>query len=695
MCDAFVLDRNQFERCTPGDLLGAGRFGKVYKVNCKQDPTKPFPIAMRVLGDHGMGGNAGGKHLFREVAVFQTIKPHPCFCLFRGFLLDPPTLVTDFMANGSLQSILDRLWKGTLVREFTPTVRAKTAFGFAVAMMQLHAGKVMHRYLSPKNIFYDEQWDPKLADFGFARVISESEDVSKGFTTIGDTGDFWVYTAPEAFTSGHYDLSVDVWSYGMIFYTLITGKKPLPRDAEKKQPQAVKTAVFTKNARPDIPDTVDVPVKTLIENCWQGDPNQRPKFAEIVRDLLHYDDPLLDGVDMDEYRAYRDKIMDATPLSPEDAKVVNGCGGGAVDPRTVADFEKTKREAEAGDMNKLAKLGKMILAGSGTEANPTEACACFRRSADAGNKLGMFNLANCLLKGIGTKRDLPQAFSWLEKSAHGFPVAEYTLGRCLQEGIGTPKNAPRALEIFKRLALPPHNRGDAMNSYAEMLEENEATAAEARTWYQKARDQGVEAAACNLALMLLDGKGGPGDIAEGIRIYERGAQQHFPMACYNLGLIYQRGLYGQTVDLVRAEEMYREAMKSGMVMPHVKLSNMRLAQASACSNPAEKFALEAEAIEILEKVKATGESTVLNNLGKLIMQGRGVRPTAERRKEAMSLLKRVARRPDGGSTALYLGDLLSNPPPGINHDVAGARQFYEMAAARGQAEARAKLANLK
>jgi calcium-dependent protein kinase len=80
----------------------------------------------------------------------------------------------------------------------------------------LHERKISHRDIKPENILFKEK-EPKLADFGLARVLGETST----YTIVGTP----YYLAPEVI-AGEYNLKCDVWSLGVVLYFAITGKKP-------------------------------------------------------------------------------------------------------------------------------------------------------------------------------------------------------------------------------------------------------------------------------------------------------------------------------------------------------------------------------------------------------------------------------------------------------------------------------------
>ena len=689
-CEAFALNVTDLGQWTK-TCLGSGQFGKVYRTTLQCGDIKR-DVAFRVFNANGPATANADKNFVREIENFTLIKPHPCFCLFRGYVI-PYGIVMDYMPNGSLQAILDKLWKtGTSPREFTGTVRAKTIFGFAVAMMHLHARGVLHRFLTPKNVLYSAEWEPKLADFGLARKITNE------MTTFekDDTSSFWIYRAPEVYngTPETYTEKVDVWSYGMIIYSLITGKRPtVTGESDKPGPVSlkVKREVIEGTRRPEIPPNIPDPVKRLIELCWESLATNRPSFAEIVKNLLSYEEPLVDGVDMDEYRDYRDRIMDATPVSPHDQAILDSV---EISDNELESFTRLKEEAETGNVKTLLKLANCYRHGRGTPKSPPEAFACFMKAAEAGNRDGMFETGRCLIEGFGTTRNPRKGCEWLEKCLD-YPRATSLYARCLHKGDGVKADRKRALELFKRMAEPPYSRTDAMAGYARMLQEDKATQAQAREWYAKASDMGSDRAGCNLAYMLLEGKGGAKDVDEAIRLYKMGAEHGVPEAAFNLGVIYENGKYGQEKNLARAEHMYRVAKNSGFQPASLKLAKVLMAKAKECAGDKLMYSqFRDEAILLLEQV-TDADTPVLCLLGTLKAE-KGLDRDQDSLNEGLQLLTQAIQRPNGGEAALSLGDFLSRQDAiRVLGDLREKRKrAYQKAVEMGVEAAREKLAAL-
>ncbi|KAH9574816.1 hypothetical protein CY35_01G079500 [Sphagnum magellanicum] len=160
----------------------------------------------------------------------------------------------------------------------------------AKAMCFLHSKEVAHRDLKCRNILwkrepFDNHLYVKLADFGEAKTNVRNSTTDQQQTwMVGTTG----WRAPELsgehmLTHKRYPLMVDVFSFGMTFFEVLTGQAPF-------QAEKLRTNVQTRidrGERPDLPKTCPPFLAFLIHSCWDGNPNARPTFPQICRMLLH------------------------------------------------------------------------------------------------------------------------------------------------------------------------------------------------------------------------------------------------------------------------------------------------------------------------------------------------------------------------------------------------------------------------
>lgn len=174
--------------------------------------------------------------------------------------------VTEYMPGGELYHILNS--KGIL-----PEDDARAIFGqIASALSWCHDRNICHRDLKPENILLDKDRKKiKIADFGMATM--QSMDVLLK-TSCGSPH----YASPEIIMGiPYFGPAADVWSAGIILYTLLTGNLPFDDHHVGRLLKKIKTGRFKK-----IPSWVSPSAKDLIYKILVRDPNRRINFNDIL-----------------------------------------------------------------------------------------------------------------------------------------------------------------------------------------------------------------------------------------------------------------------------------------------------------------------------------------------------------------------------------------------------------------------------
>ena len=133
----------------------------------------------------------------------------------------------------------------------------------------LHTHQVCHRDLKPENILLDEENNVKLADFGLSNIMRDGIFL---YSSCGSPN----YAAPELINGKYYNgSSIDIWSCGVILYTLLTGSLPF------NEKQTAKLYQKIRECRYIIPENVSDKAKDLIFRMLQKDPLNRISISEI------------------------------------------------------------------------------------------------------------------------------------------------------------------------------------------------------------------------------------------------------------------------------------------------------------------------------------------------------------------------------------------------------------------------------
>lgn len=247
-----------------GNKVGSGSFGDLYKgTYCSQE------VAIKVLKPERVNKDML-REFVQEVFIMRKIR-HKNVVQFLGACTKPPKLciLTEFMSRGSVYNYMHKQ-KGA----FKLPALLRVALDVSKGMNYLHQNKIIHRDLKTANLLMDENEVVKVADFGVARVQTQS-----GVMTA-ETGTYrWM--APEVIEHKPYDGKADVFSFGIVLWELLTGELPYSYIT----PLQAAVGVVQQGLRPTIPKHTHPKLTGLLEKCWQQNPALRPNFSDIIEIL--------------------------------------------------------------------------------------------------------------------------------------------------------------------------------------------------------------------------------------------------------------------------------------------------------------------------------------------------------------------------------------------------------------------------
>ncbi|CAL9206689.1 unnamed protein product [Musa hybrid cultivar] len=268
------------------EKLGAGGYGSVFKGTLRDGRL----VAVKMLMSES---KENGAEFMNEVASIGRTS-HVNIVSLLGFCLDGHrrALIYEFMANGSLEKyIFSDKPKATL-----PWGKLfQVAVGVARGLEYLHRGcnsRIVHFDIKPHNILLDEDFSPKISDFGLARLCSQKESIVSVADARGTAG----YIAPEVFcrSVGVASTKSDVYSYGMMILEMVGGRKNVKAHADRTSEVYFPHWVYEHvdrggdlRAYDVTAETGEIARKMILVGLWciQMVPANRPSMSRVVEML--------------------------------------------------------------------------------------------------------------------------------------------------------------------------------------------------------------------------------------------------------------------------------------------------------------------------------------------------------------------------------------------------------------------------
>ncbi|TID26171.1 hypothetical protein CANINC_002866 [Pichia inconspicua] len=227
------------------ETLGAGSFGTVRKAIQKSTGRE---VAVKIILKSRLHGHL--EVVEREIKLLSSVSHPHIVELIDSFQTKHNFYIVTQLATGG--ELFDRLVKKT---SFTESDACNIIYQMLDAIAYLHERNIVHRDIKPENVLYLTPEDDSpivLADFGVSKEVNDSPDGSGKLT--GVAGSFG-YIAPEIYAGegygdlyglgkGGYTLSCDIWSLGVVAYTLIGGYSPIRSQTPQDFLEEVRTNNF-------------------------------------------------------------------------------------------------------------------------------------------------------------------------------------------------------------------------------------------------------------------------------------------------------------------------------------------------------------------------------------------------------------------------------------------------------------------
>ncbi|KAI3727324.1 hypothetical protein L1987_67137 [Smallanthus sonchifolius] len=288
---AKIYSLSEIERATCNfdshKILGEGGFGVVYSGVLEDDKK----VAVKVLK---RDDRQGSREFLAEIEMLSRLHHRNLVKLF-GICTDNHfrCLVYELVPNGSVES---HLHGADRITPLNWCARMKIALGAARGLAYLHedsSPRVIHRDFKSSNILLENDFTPKVSDFGLARTALDGH-MHISTHVMGTFG----YLAPEYAMTGHLLVKSDVYSYGVVLLELLTGRKPVDLLQPPGQENLVTWArplLTNKEALESIidPNIINsdtsfdsiLKVAAIASMCVQPEVSHRPFMGEVVQAL--------------------------------------------------------------------------------------------------------------------------------------------------------------------------------------------------------------------------------------------------------------------------------------------------------------------------------------------------------------------------------------------------------------------------
>lgn len=277
-----------FEHLELHERIGAGAFGEVIKTTYA-GRTVAVKRIIRSRID-----NATIRAMFLEIIMCSRLR-HPNIVWLVGASWNNTAnlcIVLEHVPRGSLGSLLGNEERGSgtgggesLDLSWTdPKLRMLKDVVSGLAFLHAQPLPIIHRDLKTDNVLVTSTFSCKLADFGASVQFNNNTSM----TTAGTV----TYMAPEVYIGAPYDTKADIFSLGILIWSLHTQKYPY------FDCPAWSVVQVLNGLRPHLPPDVPHNIARLAEACWAHEPNDRPSAQQVQEQLQHLDPMSLRPLDV-------------------------------------------------------------------------------------------------------------------------------------------------------------------------------------------------------------------------------------------------------------------------------------------------------------------------------------------------------------------------------------------------------------
>jgi tetratricopeptide (TPR) repeat protein len=255
--------------------IGSGGMGTIYKAHTIRDKTDT--AAVKVLKPELFKDETGRKRFKQEAAIIDKLDhPHIIKIIERGEYKEKFFIAMELLQGKTLDVKIDEDGQMDLNECFHIMMQISNA------LVLIHGKDIIHRDLKPSNIMLIQRnGDPnfvKLLDFGLATMKYQTRITRTGIL-VGSIN----YMSPEQLANSEFSSASDIYSLGVTFYEMITGRIVFPGDTSNEIIRQIldTTPIEPHRYRPDIPGELD----DLIMKMLERDKESRPVIKNVFETL--------------------------------------------------------------------------------------------------------------------------------------------------------------------------------------------------------------------------------------------------------------------------------------------------------------------------------------------------------------------------------------------------------------------------
>jgi len=248
--------------------IGSGAFATVFPAT-----LHGLPVAVKQFKRTSQS-KAALENFNKELEVLSKTTTHPHLIRIFGVMITQNTfsIIMELMKTDLFNYLHPREGK----RLLTNSAKFEIARGITLGMASLHRQRIIHRDLKSQNILLDSHCQVKIADFGISKYCPATLQTKTN--TIGTV----YYAAPELLSNDDYKSSVDVYSFGVIFWEICTQKAPYESEGLAPFQLMMRICNGLRPSLENLPETF----QKFISDCWAEDNTCRPTFDQILDRIL-------------------------------------------------------------------------------------------------------------------------------------------------------------------------------------------------------------------------------------------------------------------------------------------------------------------------------------------------------------------------------------------------------------------------